>query len=320
MVGSALVYVAFTVGSPAVHGWGIPMATDLAFALGVLSLLGNRVSSSVKLFVLALAVADDLGSIVVLAIFYQHDFSWVPLVVAIGLIGLAVGLRALKIGWMPLYVAIGLATWLALYKAGISPTLAGVAMGLLATTRPHLSNDELEAHTDELADVSSARAVLRTIRIARGATPTAERLELVLHPWSSFVAVPIFAFANAGISLSGGTLAHGGVTRVIGGVLFAKLVGKFVGVSGATLLARRLGIGRLPEGMGLREVLGIGALAGIGLTVSFLVANLAFADQVRQNQAKLAVLVAALISSVVAAFILRKRTPTDDSLEDALPT
>ena len=140
MVGSALVYVAFTAGSPSVHGWGIPMATDLALALGVLSLLGNRVSSSVKLFVLALAVADDLGSIVVLAIFYQHDFSWVPLVVAIGLIGVAVGLRALKVSWMPLYVAIGLALWLALYKAGISPTLAGVAMGLLATTRPHLSS------------------------------------------------------------------------------------------------------------------------------------------------------------------------------------
>lgn len=320
MVGSALVYVAFTFGSPAVHGWGIPMATDLALALGVLSLLGNRVSSSVKLFVLALAVADDLGSIVVLAIFYQHNFSWVPLAIAIGLIGTAGAFRMLKVSWMPLYVVIGLALWLALYKAGISPTLAGVAMGLLATTRPHLSTDELESRADELNDVSSARAVLRTIRIARGATPTAERLELVLHPWSSFVAAPIFAFANAGISLGGGTLAHGGVTRVIGGVLFAKLVGKFIGVAGATLLARRLGIGRLPEGMGLREVLGVGALAGIGLTVSFLVADLAFADQVRQSQAKLAVLVAAVISALAAAVILRKCTPTADPLEDAAPS
>src|SRR5487761_1223735 len=308
MVGSAVVYVAFTAGSPSVHGWGIPMATDLALALGVLSLLGNRVSSSVKVFVLALAVADDVGSIVVLAIFYQRNFSWVPVLIAICLIGIAVGLRALKVSWMPLYIAIGLALWLALYNAGISPTLAGVAIGLLTTTRPHLTADELEAHSDELTDVSSARAVLGTIRIARGATPTAERPELVLHPWSSFVAVPLFAFANAGVSLGGGTLAHGGLTRVIGGVLFAKIVGKFIGVAGATLLAKRLGIGRLPEGMGLREVLGISALAGIGLTVSFLVADLAFADQVRQNQAKLAVLVAAVISAVVAAFILRKKS------------
>ena len=320
MVGSALVYVAFTAGSPSVHGWGIPMATDLALALGVLSLLGNKVSSSVKLFVLALAVADDLGSIVVLAIFYQNDLSWVPLVIAIGLIGIAVGFRALRIRWMPLYVAIGLALWLALYKAGISPTLAGVAMGLLATTRPHLSTDEIDARTDEISNVSSARAVLHTIRIARGASPTAERLELVLHPWSSFVVVPIFAFANAGISLNSGTLTHYGVTRVVGGVLFAKLVGKFVGVVGATLLAQRLGIGRLPDGLGLRELLGIGALAGIGLTVSFLVANLAFADQVHQNQAKLAVLVAAVISALVAAVILRKRTPTADPLENAHST
>src|SRR5487761_2647324 len=308
MVGSAAVFIAFTLGSPSIHGWGIPMATDLALALGVLSLLGDRVSSSVKLFVLALAVADDLGSIVVLAIFYQNDLSWVPLVIAIGLIGIAVGFRALRIRWMPLYVAIGLAPWLALYKAGISPTLAGVAMGLLATTRPHLSTDEIDARTDEISNVSSARAVLHTIRIARGASPTAERLELVLHPWSSFVVVPIFASANAGVSLGGGTLAHGGLTRVIGGVLFAKLVGKFIGVTGATLLAQRLGIGRLPDGIGVREVLGIGALAGIGLTVSFLVADLAFADQVRQNQAKIAVLVAAVISALLAAFILRKNS------------
>jgi Na+:H+ antiporter, NhaA family len=320
MVGSALVYVAFTVGSPSSHGWGIPMATDLALALGVLSLLGDRVSSSVKLFVLALAVADDLGSIVVLAIFYQHDFSWVPLIAAIGLIGIAVGFRALKVSWMPLYIAIGLALWFALYEAGISPTLAGVAMGLLATTRPHLSAGELQAQRDELTDVSSARAVLRTIRIARGATPTAERLELLLHPWSSFVAVPIFAFANAGITLGGGTLANDGMTRVIGGVLFAKLIGKFVGVVGATLLAQRLGIGRLPDGMGTRDVLGIGALAGIGLTVSFLVANLAFADQARQNQAKLAVLVAAVVSALVATIIFRTRVPTVEPLADASST
>src|SRR5487761_2760505 len=189
MVGSAAVFIAFTLGSPSIHGWGIPMATDLALALGVLSLLGSRVSSSVKRFVLALAVADDPGSIVVLAIFYQRDFSWVPLVVALGLIGIAGGLRALRISWLPLYVAIGLALWLALYTAGISQTRAGVAMGLLATTRPHVSTDELEtrtdeleARTDELAEVSSAWAVLRTIGIARGATPTAERLELLLHP------------------------------------------------------------------------------------------------------------------------------------------
>ena len=306
MVGSALVYVAFTAGGHSVHGWGIPMATDLALALGVLSLLGNSVSSAVKLFVLALAVADDLGSIVVLAIFYQHNFSWFPLLIAVGLIGIAIGFRALKVSWLPLYVVVGAALWLSLYKAGVSPTLAGVAMGLITTTRSKLSTEDLEQRSDELSDVSSARAVLGTIRIARGATPTAERLELVLHPWSSFVAVPIFAFANAGISLSAGTLANGGVTRVIGGVLFAKILGKFIGVAGATLLARRLGIGRLPEGMGLREVFGIGALAGIGLTVSFLVADLAFTDQVRQNQAKLAVLVAALASAIVAAAILRR--------------
>jgi NhaA family Na+:H+ antiporter len=316
MVGSALVYFAFTAGTSAAHGWGIPMATDLALSLGVLSLLGSRVSASVKLFVLALAVADDLGSILVLAVFYQHDFTLEPFIVALGMLGVAAGLRALRVSWVPLYVVIGLVLWVALYETGISPTIAGVAMGLLATTRPHLSTDEVGVASDELSDLTSARAVLRTIEIARGSTPTAERLELVLHPWSSFFAVPVFAFANAGIPLSGGTLAHGGATPVVFGVLFAKLVGKFLGVAGATLLARRLGIARLPEDMGVRDVLGVAALTGIGLTVSFLFANLAFSDQVRQNQAKLAVLVAAVISAVVAALILRRR----NSAQDPVPT
>jgi len=313
MAGSALVYFAFTAGTAAAHGWGIPMATDLALALGVLSLLGDRVNSSVKLFVLALAVADDLGSIVVLALFYERGFSVVALLVAIGLVGVGIGLRAIRVGWVPLYILVGLGMWLALYKAGISPTLAGVIMGLLAPTRARLSGDEIERRADELADVSSAGAVLSTIRIARRSTPTAERLELVLHPWSSFFAVPLFAFANAGIPLGRGTLGHPQASRVFLAVLAAKLVGKFVGVVAVTLLARAIGIGRLPEGMDRRDVLGIGVLTGVGLTVSFLVANLAFVDVDLENAAKLAVLGAAVITGAAAAAILYRPARAEPS-------
>ena len=291
------------------------MATDLAVALGVLSFLCGDTAASVKLFVLALAVADDLGSIVVLAIFYEHNFDWAALVAAVGLFGVASVCRLAGVGWWPLYVLLGVGVWLALDQAGVSPTLAGVAMGLLAPSRPRLSLAETGPREDELLDLSSPREVRKTVRIALGAVPRAEWLGLQLHPWSSFLAVPLFALANAGIPLSGGTLAHGGATRVVGGVLFGKLIGKFVGIAGAAWLAQRLGVGRLPEGMGLREVLGVGALAGIGLTVSFLVANLAFSATAEQNQAKLAVLVAALISAVAATLILRGGGTPEEPLE-----
>jgi NhaA family Na+:H+ antiporter len=307
MAGSALVYVAVTAGTPSVHGWGIPMATDLALALGVLALLGPRISPSVRLFVLALAVADDLGSIVVIAFFYGQGLRWTALASALGLIALALALRMGRIRWWPLYVAIGIGLWLALRQAGVSPTLAGVAMGLLAPAVPALGREEADGFAQELADVSSLHAARRTVQLARRSAPTAEWLVLGLHPWSSFLAVPVFALANAGIPLGSGVLAQGGVSRVAGGVLLAKLVGKFVGVAGAAWLVCRLGLGRLPAGMGVRELLGVAALAGVGLAVSFLVADLAFPDSLRQDQAKLAVLVAAAISAAVATGVLRPR-------------
>jgi NhaA family Na+:H+ antiporter len=315
MLGSALVYLAVTAGSPSANGWGIPMATDLALALGVLALLGPRVSPSVKLFVLALAVADDLGSIVVIAVFYGHGFSWTALASSLGLIALTLALRMGRIRWWPVYVAIGIGLWLALRQAGVSPTLAGVAMGLLAPAVPNLSKEEADSHAEELADVSSLHAARRTVLLARGSAPTAEWLVLGLHPWSSFLAVPVFALANAGIPLGTGVLANGGASRVTGGVLLAKLVGKFVGVAGATWLVCRLGLGRLPAGMGVREVLGVAVLTGVGLAVSFLVADLAFPDPLRQDQAKLAVLVAAAISAAVAAAILWPRRSGRDPNE-----
>jgi Na+:H+ antiporter, NhaA family len=310
MFGSALVYVAFTAGGPSLHGWGIPMATDLALALGVLALLGSAVPSSVKLFVLALAVADDLGSIVVIAIFYGHSLDWMALAYALGLVIFAVVLRVCEVRWWPLYVAIGMGLWLALQQAGVSPTLAGVAMGGLAPAVPAMSEEEARGRAEELADVSSFGAARRTVMLARRTAPTAEWLEAALHPWSSFLVVPIFALANTGISLGGGVLAHGGVSRVAGGVLFGKLVGKFVGIAGVAWLVCRLGFGRLPSGMGLREVLGVAALGGVGLAVSFLVADLSFSDALRQDQAKLAVLVAAIVSAAVAAAIFKTQRRT----------
>jgi NhaA family Na+:H+ antiporter len=180
-------------------------------------------------------------------------------------------------------------------------------MGLLAPALPAIGREEAGRHADELADVSSFQAARRTVLLARQSAPTAEWLEQALHPWSSYLVIPVFALANAGIPLGTGVLAHGGVSMVAGGVLFGKLVGKFVGVAGVAWVVCRLGLGRLPVGMGSRELLGVGALSGVGLAVSFLVADLAFAEPLRQDQAKLAVLVAAALSAGLAAMILRLR-------------
>ena len=313
MVGSALVYVAFTAGTPSVHGWGIPMATDLALALGVLSLLGNRVSSSVKLFVLALAVADDLGSIVVLAIFYQHDFSWIrsssPLPWSVSPPGCARSRSA----WMPLTSRSDSAMWIALYEAGISPTLAGVGWGSSPRPDPPFI-DELEART-----ASSPMSPLRERSFGRSGLPRrhAHRgtSELVLHPWSSFVAFQSSRSQRGHLAQRRDARPRWSYEGHRGRAL-RKARRKVRRRVGRNTLAQRLGIGRLPEGMGPREVLGIGALLA-----SASPSRSSSPIRVRRpnppNQTKLAVLVAAVISAAVAVAILRRRPPVHHPLGDA---
>jgi NhaA family Na+:H+ antiporter len=305
MVVPALIYTAVNAGGNGAGGWGIPMATDIAMAVGVLSLVGSRVAPSLKLFLLALAIVDDIGAILVIALFYSDHINLEALLVAIVLAAAVVVARRLGINALPVYGILGGAMWLALHESGLHATLVGVVLGLMAPTRP-VRQRELVDET-ALTDLSSVSAARETTRLARESVSVVEWLEHLLHPWTSFVIVPLFALANAGIPLSAGALSAAATSRITLGVVLGLVVGKLVGVAGATWLAVRLRIGTLPSDVTSRGVVGVAALAGIGFTVSIFVASLAFDDADLQNEAKVGILVASILAAGVGAAILLGR-------------
>ena len=288
MVVPAAIYLLLNPTAPTRDGWGIPMATDIAFAVGVLTLLGPRVPPALKVLLLALAVVDDIGAIVVIAVAYTDDLSagWLGLA-GLGLAAAAV-LRRAGVWFLPLFVVIGLFVWLATLESGIHPTIAGVALGVLVPER--------------------ARSIRR-----RRTVPVAERLEDALHPWVSYGVVPLFALANAGIPLSAESIADAAASTVTAGVVAGLVVGKVAGILGASAVAIRLGIGRLPAGIGWRHLAGLSALAGIGFTVSIFVTGLAFEGQSLQDEAKVGVLVASVVAASIGAAILLAGQPASDA-------
>lgn len=313
MIVPALIYVAFNAGSNASHGWGIPMATDIAFALGVLALVAPRAPSSLKVFLLSLAIADDIGAIVVIAIFYtgQIDVEW--LMAAVILFAAVAFLRTVRVWWVPLYVVFGIAIWVALLKSGVHATIAGVALGLLTPVQPlapeqWLRIPVLQREDEEEGEVAAEDA-LKTRRRVHFASSVAERLVYILHPWSSFLIVPIFAFANAGIELSGDILSEAVTSRVTIGVLVGLVVGKIVGVVLFTRLALATGWGALPGDMRIDHVTGVAALAGIGFTVSIFISSLAFTEATFVEEAKIGILAASVIASIAGAVLLHRARP-----------
>jgi NhaA family Na+:H+ antiporter len=274
MVVPALVFVAINVGGNGLDGWAIPMATDIAFAVGVLALLGPRVPSSLKLFLLTLAIVDDIGAIVVIAIFYSRGLDGWWLLGAIAATVLVVAMARVRVDHPIAYVVPGVVLWYCLYRAGVEPTLAGVVLGLLTPALP------------------------------RRGVPVLERLEHALHPVSTFVIVPIVALANAGVVLSGDAVDHAFTSRVTIGIVAGLVIGKFVGILGASTIAVRTRIGALPEGLGLQHVAGIAVLGGIGFTVSLFITDLAFRGEVIDD-AKIGVLVASTIAAVLGMIVLR---------------
>ncbi len=283
MVVPALLFVAVNVGGNGLDGWAIPMATDIAFAVGVLALLGPRVPSSLKLFLLALAIVDDIGAIVVIALFYSRGLDPWWLLGALATVLLVVAMSRLGVDYPIAYVVPGIVLWWCLHEAGVEPTLAGVALGLLTPARP------------------------------RRGVPVLERLEDGLHPLSSFVIVPIFALANAGVVLSGDAIDHALSSRVAIGIVVGLVVGKFVGIFGASTLAVRAGIGALPRGVHLRHVAGVAVLGGMGFTVSLFITDLAFRGEMIDD-AKIGVLAATVTAAVLGTIVLRVllRGPTID--------
>jgi Na+:H+ antiporter, NhaA family len=307
MVAPALIYAAVNAGGTGARGWGIPMATDIAMAVGIVAVLGSRVDPSLKLFLLALAIVDDIGAIAVIAIFYSGRIDADSLLIAVGLliVLLLVRLAGVRSTLIPLALGVGL--WLALEESGVHATIAGVILGLLAPTRPHVQRELVDV--DVLTDISSVQAARETASLARQSVSVVEWLEHVLHPWTSFVIVPLFALANAGITLSADAISDAATSRVAIGVLLGLVVGKLVGISMFTRLAVRLNVGVVPEGATGRGIAGIAALAGIGFTVSIFVTDLAFDDPAIQNEAKVAILAAAVLAGGLGAIILSRGRP-----------
>ena len=272
MVVPALLFAAINASTGTTRGWGIPMATDIAFALGVLAVAGSRLASGAKLFLLTSAVVDDIGAIVVIAVVYSTSISPGALLGAAVVIGMVLLARATGVQSLVVYVLLGVLLWDAMFESGVHATIAGVVLGLITP--------------------------------ARGPHSVAERLEHRLHPLSSFVIVPLFALANAGVRLDVGSLSEPAPRAVALGVVVGLVIGKTVGISAATAIAVKTRIGRLPDGVGAGEVIGMAMVAGIGFTVSLFVTELAFDDPAIRDAAKTAVLVASAVAAVAGGTTL----------------
>ncbi|GJM37317.1 MAG: Na(+)/H(+) antiporter NhaA [Acidimicrobiales bacterium] len=322
MVVPAAIFIAFNSSGPEFDGWGIPMATDIAFAVGVVSLLGNRVPSAMKVFLLTLAIVDDIGAIAVIAIFYTDDFSSGWFLVAMAAILLVLVMRVVKIWWIPAYVLVGAFVWLAVFESGIHATIAGVVLGLITPAVPLLPESEEEDVDDVIRAAvrgdASAPVVRRANFELKEKVSVVERLEDVLHPFSSYLIIPIFALANAGVELSGDTLREAATAPLTLGVVFGLVVGKIVGVSLATGIAVKSGIARLPRAATWTHVFGLSAIAGIGFTVSLFITGLAFDDALLVDEARIGILAASAIAAVVGVLILlRAKAVVEVDIDDA---
>jgi NhaA family Na+:H+ antiporter len=319
MVVPALLFLLFNAGEPTARGWGIPMATDIAFALGVLALVGSRVPSSLRVFLSALAIADDLGAVLVIAHFYTAGVSWGALGAAGALLLLSLGANAAGVRSWVIYALIGVALWVAVLLSGVHATVAGVLLAMTIPSRTRIDEDALLAGaraaledfdracdpaTTVLSNRAHQDALYRLEVLSEQALPPLARLEHGLHGIVTFGIMPLFALANAGVSLSGaGSVLDSPVAH---GVLLGLVVGKPVGIALASWLAVRVGAAALPAGVTWRSLTGVAVLGGIGFTMSLFIAGLAFGSAPEQlTAAKLGTLTASLIAGVLGWSLLR---------------
>ncbi|WP_223162842.1 Na+/H+ antiporter NhaA [Nocardioides antri] len=307
MVVPAGLYAVVAGGGDAATGWGIPMATDIAFAVGVLGILGRRIPSAARLFLLTLAIVDDIGAIVVIAVFYTADLDLVWLAVALGLLAVVVVMRLLRIWVVPAYVVVGFGVWFALLESGVHATLAGVALGLLTPASALLREDVAREYAlRALHDRSLDPEELANLRfLLAESVPMVERLQRQLHPASAYVVLPVFALANAGVALGGGVLGEAVTSSVALGIGAGLVLGKPVGIVLACVIAVRLGIGRMPDRTTWRQVVGVGFVAGIGFTVSLFIAGLSFPDAPGlAEDAKVGILLASAVAAAAGVVVL----------------
>lgn len=304
MLVPAAIYLAIA-GRTEPRGWGVPMATDIALAVGVLALAGGGVPATLRAFLLGLAVVDDIGAIIVIAVFYSQGVSFAWLGIAAGTLAIMMAAREWGVSHLGVYIALGTTMWFALHEAGVHPTLAGVICGLLTPVQPRQVHELIDI--DELTDVSTVERARATVEIARNSVSTVEWLEHLLHPWTSYLIVPLFAFANAGIEVSTDSLRDAFTSQIMWGVLAGLLVGKPLGVMLALRIAANSGVADRPAGTTTRQLLGAGHAAGIGFTVAIFIAELAFDTEEHQADAKMAILIASLVSGLLAFGVLRSR-------------
>lgn len=303
-----LIYLAFTAGTDAAHGWGVVMSTDTAFLVGVLALFGPRCPDRLRLFLLTLAIVDDIGAITVMAVFYSDDVDLAALgVAALVVVGMAV-MRWLRVWQLTPYVLAGVALWMAVQASGVHATLAGVLVGLLvpATVPQREQVEAVPVYAGDLVDDTTAEREHLAELAARAAVPTSDRLQRILHPWSAYLVVPLFGLANAGVVLDAQTLSDAAGSRVTIGVAVALVVGNAVGITGAATLAIRAGLGDLPGRVRYGHLIGGAVLAGIGFTISLFIAQLAFGDQPEiLSEAKIGILAGSLVAAVAGSVLLR---------------
>jgi len=324
MIAPALLYTVFNSGTEGANGWGIPMATDIAFVVGIMALLGPRVPITLKIFVLALAIADDIGAVMVIAVFYTAEISASALIIAAIFLALLVLLNRLGTKSLIPYAVLGLILWLAFLQSGIHATIAGV---LLAFTIPASSRydtnkfsekvRQLISHFDSTGDEwknvlnNSERQhdVLAIEESCEKVLTPLQRFEHGLHPWVSFFIIPVFALANAGVTLADMDILNALLSPVSLGIIIGLFIGKQIGIFAFSFLAVKLKLSSLPEGVNWKNLYGAGILAGIGFTMSLFIAGLAFNDPALLDLSKIGVLSGSLVSGIIGFVFLKNTSP-----------
>ena len=316
MVVPAAIYLGFNFGGEGARGWGVPMATDIAFALGVLALLGPRVPMQLRVFLLGLAVADDLGAIVVIAVAYTESIAFAYLGMVVGLVAITMIVNRVGFTHTAVTAALGLLIWVAMLKSGVHATIAGVLFALLTPARPQYSGERFAEESEALlsdyrqalanGDTERSETILGQLEeLSQGTESPMERLERLVHPWTSYVILPVFALANAGLHFSGVKLGDIVTSDVTIGIMGGLLIGKVVGITFFPWIASRFGIVELPLYVSWRSVIGAGFLAGIGFTVAIFISSLAFTDPELILSAQFGIMCASALAGLVGYSVLR---------------
>jgi NhaA family Na+:H+ antiporter len=320
MVVPAALYLATNAGGPGARGWGVPMATDIAFAVGILALLGRRAPAGLRVFLLTLAIVDDIGAIVVIAVFYTSDLALGWLLAAAAVVGAVIAMKHVHIRALGPYMVAAGVLWLAVFESGVHATIAGVVLGLLTPARsfhpPMRVTGPIDASLgavrglppDGQADEDEQAALIAVTRLANEAISPLARLQTALHPWSAFVVLPLFALANAGVTMSGEVLRQSMSSPITIGVIVGLVVGKPVGILSAALIAVRSGRARMLQNMNWTQLAAVATLAGVGFTVSIFIAGLAFPAPEDLDAAKIGILIASALAGLIGALTLLAMT------------